>query len=203
MFHGTTKLRAEFLLVNKGFSLVELLVTMGIMAIIMGALFLNYGAFTGRIDLENLAYEIAIVLRQAQVYGVAVKETKIGTEEFPIYGVNVEFLGDPDLGTKIFDLFADIVPPGGDGQYNDPLQEHVETFTIERASYISAIRGCTSSCVDLSRVAITFARPNLQAIFNTFPAGFFTHVEIEVRSARQDIPPRFVRVWNNGQIAVD
>lgn len=202
MLYTHKKLCARHTFLKDGFSLVELLVTLGIMTVMMGVLFLNYGAFSSRVELESLSYEVALAFREAQVYGVAVKESTTGAEEFPAYGVNVSMPQSPPPELKSFELFADTNPPGGDGVYTEE-DRIIEVFTLERANFIGAIRGCTSSCAPLTDASITFLRPNLQARFNTLPAGLFTYIEIELRSARPDIPPRFVRVWNNGQIAID
>lgn len=56
-----------------GFSLIELLVVTGIIVILSSVLLANNSRFGGTITLQNLAYDIALSIRQAQVYGIAVQ----------------------------------------------------------------------------------------------------------------------------------
>jgi prepilin-type N-terminal cleavage/methylation domain-containing protein len=50
---------------NKGFTLVELMVTVGIFTIISGLLLARYSNFNQGIILTNLAYDIALTIRSA------------------------------------------------------------------------------------------------------------------------------------------
>ena len=58
-----------------GFSLVELIVVMGIFTIMTSIVIFNYGRFSSNLIVTNLAYESALAVRQAQVYGISVKNT--------------------------------------------------------------------------------------------------------------------------------
>ncbi|HZS42644.1 MAG TPA: type II secretion system protein [Candidatus Paceibacterota bacterium] len=70
----TTKKEKSGLLTSKaGFTLVELLVVCAIFVIITAVVLARQNRFSSDIQLTNLAYQVAISIRQAQVYGLGVK----------------------------------------------------------------------------------------------------------------------------------
>ena len=81
----------------------------------------NYPGFNNKIALEVLAQDIALSIRQAQVYGISVRAANIATEQAPPYGVhfvgaqtdNRSIIGD---GARSFFFFADY---NGDGMFWD------------------------------------------------------------------------------------
>lgn len=56
-----------------GFTLVELLICVAIFVVITSVAVWNNNAFNSSILLTDLAYEVALSVRQAQVYGITVK----------------------------------------------------------------------------------------------------------------------------------
>ncbi len=88
--------------VNVGFSMVELMISIGIFMLITGILLANFPSFSSKISLENLAYEIALSIREAQIYGLSVKQ--FGTGGFD-YGYGIHF---DNTDYNSFILFADI-----------------------------------------------------------------------------------------------
>src|SRR5512133_2633560 len=70
----------------RGFSLIEMIVVIGIIALLSTVTLSNYKDVSSRISLENLAQQIALTVRQAQVYGISVVR---GTGSvYPSYGVH-------------------------------------------------------------------------------------------------------------------
>ena len=58
---------------NFGFTLIEMLVSTGIMLLIMTVVLAGYPRFKARSTLSAAAREIALLIRETQVYGLAVK----------------------------------------------------------------------------------------------------------------------------------
>ena len=85
-----------------GFSLIELVIVIGIFTLISAVILANYPSFSHKISIQNLAHQIALEVRQAQVYGLSVKETSLGTAVFPGYGV---YFNQAD--NQSFILYAD------------------------------------------------------------------------------------------------
>lgn len=71
---------------ERGFTLVELVVVVGIMSGIMLLVFFNSNRFNDDLSLRTAATEISLVLRQAQNFGVSVRESTTGEFNAP-YGI--------------------------------------------------------------------------------------------------------------------
>src|SRR3989344_3869307 len=66
----------------RGFTLIELLVVLSIMLVITGVFLVRNQQFNSAILLRSLSYQVALSIRQAQVFGVGVKEDGAGTGNF-------------------------------------------------------------------------------------------------------------------------
>src|SRR3989344_171401 len=90
---------------NSGFTLVELLISVGIMSVIFTVVILNQSKYTDGIALTNLADEISSMISQAQVYSTGVKE--FSTDEFNAsYGLAFSLLS-PGGSNSAYIYFAD------------------------------------------------------------------------------------------------
>ena len=74
---------------QKGFTLVELLVSIAIFSVITTMAVFNNSQFNSSVLLTNLAYEVAISIRQAQVYGVTVRKNSAGSFD-SAYGIHFD-----------------------------------------------------------------------------------------------------------------
>ncbi|MFA6430558.1 MAG: prepilin-type N-terminal cleavage/methylation domain-containing protein [Candidatus Paceibacterota bacterium] len=210
---------------SAGFTLVELLVTLSIFAVTTGIVMTSQGKFDNSILLTNTAYDIALTLRQAQTFGVNVKEgSGNASSKFNPYGV----VFNNSVKTR-FDLFEDL--PGGSGGSNYRYKydgnficvtnvdlECVSGFKIKRGHYVKSIsiydNAGASSSVDV--LNISFIRPNPEAIivadvganigsYNpALPSAFFNlpkSAEIVISSA-DNSATRTIIVTKVGQIYV-
>ncbi len=158
---------------KKGFTLVELLITIVIFVMLTGVVLFNQNKFDSTILLKNLAYDIALTIRQAQTYGVNVRESQ-QTGTFSSYGV---FLNLNEDNKKII-FFSDIKGNGEgdeDGKFSDSdmtcssnniESECMQKYSLKRGNYIS--RACAGdsagSCLDVDGVlTLLFKRPNPDA----------------------------------------
>ncbi|MEK7179017.1 MAG: prepilin-type N-terminal cleavage/methylation domain-containing protein [Patescibacteria group bacterium] len=181
----------------RGFSLTELLVTVSIFVIVAGVVLVNFPSFSSRIALENLAHEIALVVRQAQVFGVASREFGPGSGIFPTHGAHFDISANTS-----FTLFADTNENGLYGGSG----ELIETLRIQRGNVISSLCGyatASSPCTSLDTLHITFTRPDPEARIIGSAGGSsseYSYSTITVRSTGGNT--NMVTVWSNGQIAV-
>jgi len=188
---------------NRGFTLVELMVAVAIFVLITTVILARHSKFSGSILVENLAYDIALSIRKAQVYGLSIKEVEVGTDEFNAgYGLHFDNTSD---NSYIF--FVDKPAPGldvGDRIYGGET-EKIETLTLGGGNIISKF--CVNSPLKcfpgaLTSIDIIFERPNPEAFItiNGDNSIKYSSAEITIRS------PRGVE-WNiestgTGQISV-
>jgi prepilin-type N-terminal cleavage/methylation domain-containing protein len=162
---------------TSGFTLVELMVTVTIMLIMTGTVIFNYGQFNESSVMNQVAYDLSLTIRQAQVYGVAAKQgtgslsdsidiNTIDSANFKsAYGVHFD-----TTDNKQFILFIDV---DDSGTYNDSA-EQLQTYSFQRGIKIEEIcvtghggscgsgNGKTAGVLD-----ITFLRPDPEANFKT------------------------------------
>ncbi|NTV22450.1 MAG: type II secretion system protein [Candidatus Yonathbacteria bacterium] len=103
---------------HKAFTLIELLVVVGIFTLMTGLVLANYPRFDSQIVLENTAHEVAIEVRQAQSYGLGVRESVTDADAFPGYGIHIPSLIG-GFSRSVF-MYADIPSLGsedGDMRY--------------------------------------------------------------------------------------
>lgn len=81
-----------------GFTLIEFVVVMIIFAIMSSVSLFNYNAYRNRIEFTNLAQDIALTIRQAQVYGISGTDRRIGSDS-----INPNIL----FGSMIVDITQD------------------------------------------------------------------------------------------------
>lgn len=134
-----------------------------ILTIVTGLILANNGRFGGRILLENLAYDIALSIRQAQVYGISVRQ--FGSGNFDIgYGMHFSS-GSPTT----YVLFADAISANGlyDGCPSQASCELVESTDIQRGYHIADLcstdGGAENETCGLSELDVFFKRPEPDA----------------------------------------
>lgn len=81
-----------------GFTLIELLIVIAIMSIIMMVTLANYNGMNKKIEVQNTAFDMALLIRETQVYGTNKKI--LGAEGFS------------DGEKNMFGLFLDKTNPG-------------------------------------------------------------------------------------------
>ena len=190
---------------TRAFTLIELMVVTGIMILITGMIFANNNSFGGRVQLENLAYDIALTIRQAQVYGISVQ--RFSTDTFAsAYGVHFEL--NRNTSTKDeFILFADAV--NEDNRYDcvptNPTPANCEMVSAEELFSGYKVTALCAPDTDTScshaSLDITFHRPNPDAYITADgQSAAYESARITVKSPRGET--RSVVVELNGQITV-
>lgn len=140
-----------------GFTLIELLAVTAILILITGLMLANHSKFGGRILLENLAYDMALTVRQAQVYGISVRQ--FGTGNFSSgYGMHFAI-----ASPTTYVLFADAAVQ--DGLLTSG--ETVQTYTIDRGYRIEKLCAPAGtdidSCTAVTSLDVLYKRPEPDA----------------------------------------
>jgi len=179
----------------RGFTLVEMLVVMAIFVILTTVTLANNSQFGGRITLETLAYDIALSVRQAQVYGIAVQRFgDTGSDFGRGYGVHFE-----TASPATYQLFADTF--SGDGIYNDG--ELVRETTLRGGYRIVdlCIRSNGTETCGIAELDILYKRPEPDAYIRANSgAQLYEAGRIILESPRTDRKSILIEVA--GQIAV-
>ncbi len=200
---------------ERGFTLIELLVVTAIMTLISGLILINNNKFGGRILLENLAYDVALSVRQAQVYGISVH--RFGTNTFSAgYGMHFDRLSGANPSIT-YELFADAYPQEADGSYGNGLYEAdqgelVQSTDIERGFHVIDLcvtpsQGAAETC-SINSLDIMFKRPEPDAYISANgTSGVIDHGALNQRGRVIFESPRGDRVSvvveASGQISVE
>jgi len=151
------------------------MVSISVAVAIMMVVLFSYSKFDNDLALVGASQEVAVAIREAQVYGLSVKERTAGGGNFNIgYGIYFH----PSDPTNYY-VFAD---EDNDGKYDgdstcSTASECIEKGTLRNGIKISSVCGVTggttrcypSSCID--GMAVTFLRPNPDASVNLINGG--------------------------------
>lgn len=209
---------------QKGITLIELIVVVGIVSVISSVLLFNYSDFSTNVSIRNLSQEIALTVRKVQTYATSVRgidNTTLSTRSFPAYGISFSLdatSGTFEPNTKEFILFADIPENvgdspnkkyDGDGSCGSPGvgAECIENYSISSSDSIVEVCTDATGCVSAGSIDITFRRPVPDAIICYRASSSdncqnitISYVDIVVQSAKG--LRRSISVWNTGQISV-
>jgi prepilin-type N-terminal cleavage/methylation domain-containing protein len=179
-----------------GFTLLEMLFALAISITISSVVLYNHRQFSEQFIITGLAQRVALAIREAQVFGLGVREFELGgLSSFSMpYGIHFS-LSEP----RTFFLFAD---RNANTRYDVALDTVIETFTLERGHSIARL--CSSDGVNLnctiSALTITFKRPDPEATIRDNTGG--PRVSGRVDLASPSRKERSVEVTLSGQISL-
>lgn len=188
-----------FLDSNRGFTLVEMMVSVGIFTVMSAIVLANYPEFRSRNAIDNLVAQVATVFKEAQIYGISVREE--GSSNFNVgYGVHI----DTNVSDKDILVFTDKNNNRTyDGSTTDTL---LETFRLTGGEYISTL--CAPGCPpatgggEYDSITTTFVRPNPDAYFAlNGTVTNFPSVLIEISNPSGSYK-RSIQIFSTGQISI-
>ena len=183
---------------TKGFGLIELMVSISIMALILGVVFTRQDSFNNTILLRSQAYEIALQLREVQLNAVSATGYNDGgsLDYYTLLGANFS-TSNPNN----FFVFLDT----NNNNRLDNGELRGEQGVLDSRFTITEIRTIESSSSNtVSTVSILFQRPDFDAKFYNNSGVEQTNViavEIDVSENTTGIT-RTVEVTSTGQISV-
>lgn len=204
---------------QEGFTMIEMLVVLAIFTVMTLVVMFNYGRFNSQTIMTNMAYEVALTTRQAQVYSLGVRGggDESLTDFSKHYGISVNlannknfiFFLDENNNNSCEDLAG--ASCGGCLAGGECLNKYTLTHDI----YIDKI--CVSTSNDpvdsigicngysVQDLAITFKRPNPDGVFSSVD---YSGDNADIKSAAIVLKTKFgnqraVMVQNTGQISVE
>lgn len=202
---------------SRGFTVIELLVVTIIIVLITGFILFRHQGFNSSTLLRSLAYSVALSVRQAQVYGVSVRESAAGSGSF-VQGYGVYFGNSGLVDNSHYLIFADANANGrydageelprftiGNGKGTDYRIGNFCAHTIAGANHCGVLGGTT-----ITSLTVYFRRPNPDACFATSQspgacaagaAQVYDYAYIDLQAVgTTDV--RTVKITSTGQIAV-
>ncbi len=207
----SNKLKARKL--NRGMTYVELIVVLSIFAVISSVVMFNYGDFQSRIDIKNLASDIALKIVQAQKDALSGKLNDHDhgiTGWKPAYGVYFSTVSSGLADSTSFDYFTD---KSNNNSYNDSScdpsdlsGECLDKIVITKGNSISSIDVFyrDGSSVVASNLAIFFSRPSSSAVLRSATGLDYSNIsygQITVISPK-NITAK-IKVYVSGRIQVN
>lgn len=183
---------------QRGFTLVEVLVSIGIFTVLTGVVLSNYRGYNTNALFANASEDIVLALRQAQVYGVGSKGE--GSSFTTPFGVH--FNGaNPNQIIIFADAHPAAVSPdviSGDGKYTPGSDSLIETINwggaVTLMSLTCGVANCTSGVASAS-----FKRPNPDAVIRDSTDTVQTSLTVTIgNGTKQSI----ITITNTGQISL-
>lgn len=211
---------------EKGFTLVEMIIAMGIFAIMSGMSVSSYMKFNNKIGTDLLVHSVAQDGHLVQVESMAVKRAS-GSSIYPGYGLNFDLT--PAASSTYYDIFADL---NGNGSYGGsavnasdrPLScpaggmlECEKRVYLEKGTKITRIcalmsggpaqGSCDAGYKQVDRAEISFKRPSTDANLLVYSTTGSTYYSAGISSVRIYIASskgyeRGVEFWSAGQISI-
>ncbi|MCA9363224.1 prepilin-type N-terminal cleavage/methylation domain-containing protein [Candidatus Kaiserbacteria bacterium] len=179
-----------------GFGLIELLVSISILTIVMGAIMAQQNSYNGAVLLRSQAYDLALSIREVQLATVSVQGFAGD------YRTNLGIYFDLDTSSlygdrQAFHVYRDNSSPN----IYDPVEKYGVQGNLDKRFEISEIRNENGNSIE--QLSIIFQRPNFDAKFyNTSGDEINSQfVEIDVSEIGGGAV-RTVEVTKTGQISV-
>lgn len=199
---------------NRGFTLLEAVVTIGIAAMISSLVLANFPKFSRQLELSRTSQAVATSFREAEGFALGVREFN---GLFPAYGLHFS-----SADKKQYVLFADLPDVNGntnhvydltDANEDGKPDELVDTYTI---SLIPSLKGfCVGkksggarcySDADIGTLDAVFVRPNPDifiSINGTRCEGITCYSDAEIFLELPTGECREVVIWQTGQLSIE
>jgi prepilin-type N-terminal cleavage/methylation domain-containing protein len=190
---------------KRGFTLIELLISVAIIGIVTTMVLVNYKSFDNATLLKSKAYEIAIMLREAQVKSVSSVRSGANSADYA-YGMSFT------KGSSAFNTFV-FKSASGVPNYTDPGVERILASELGRTMIVTDLcydnNGTPQCGGNIDRLDVSFRRPEFTGLFyspqgqgNNPLIGNASAVYIKLGSTQGSGLEFVVKISKLGQISV-
>jgi prepilin-type N-terminal cleavage/methylation domain-containing protein len=188
-----------------GFGLIELMVSISIMALVSGIIFTRHNSFNSAVLLRSQAYEVALQVRDLQLNAVSSAYTGNSSEVFR-ESLGAYFETAPG-SNGFFRIFRDLNSNG----FPDTSEEFGQRGILDQRFEIRDVRVYDASGTNIltgTGLAVVFQRPNFDARFYDGNGLIVNALSAEIDVARKDESGggvgvlRTIEVTSAGQISV-
>jgi prepilin-type N-terminal cleavage/methylation domain-containing protein len=199
---------------NAGMTYVELIVVLSIFAVMSSIVIFNYGEFQTRIDIKNLASDIALKIVEAQKSSLSGNQNpNAPTNWKPSYGV---YFFDPTSANdadgiahnKKFDYFADLDQNGiiSNPSCSVTTNECLDKILITKDNSISKLEVVGAGCSAITDLGLVFKRPNSRIAMtsNNLPitcSSLSYYAQITIKSPKTT--KATIKIYPSGRIQVN
>ncbi len=196
-----------------GMTYVELIVVLSIFVVMSSVVLFDYGTFQSKVDMRNLANDIAIRIVEAQksaISGIKTVKTIDRLSWKPSYGIYFNILGAfADKSSFIYftdfdyDGFSDLNTACPDPKIL--TRECIDKILLTRGNTISGLNVFyigNSNPSSLNDLSISFTRPDSSAIFKstTSLSSSISYVQITVSSL--DNISYNIKIYASGRVEI-
>lgn len=182
---------------SRGFSLIELMVTIAIVILVTSISLARYGSFNNSVLLKSQAFEVALDIREAQLFGVSISG-RSNNDFRGAFGVHFDISSTGSA--NVYRLFQSDV----DNQYQAG-EEVGDSYTIDPRFLITGITTDQSGC-DPQQASVAFRRPNFDALLWTSGGGSCMSpgwIRIDLAAVVDPVVTRSVVIYQSGLITVE
>lgn len=189
---------------KKGFTLIEMMITVSIFAFMTALVIIKYGTFNQGTLLTNMAYDVALAVRTAQTFGVSVRGMEDQTTAFDVsYGVLISEVSmcSDGINNQKFILYQE---DKNQSAYFSCDSYKYSTYNLKRGAKISDIcvgDSSTSCSTNPDNISIVFKRPDPSAIIRSSSGTRYAYAKITIKDSTGETS-RDVEIRRNGQISV-
>lgn len=183
---------------------IELIVVLSIFSIMTSVVLFNYGKFQAKVDIKNLASEVALKIVEAQkkaMSGNLPPTGGYGANWKPSYGLFFDRTADDKSFIYFTDLNNNAFYDGGNGCISECLNQ----MSITKGNFMSKITviGVGASCSNITNLNIVFTRPNSGAIMKTNQAGCSAISYAEVAVSSPQSVTALIKIYDSGRIQIN
>lgn len=198
---------------NRGFTLIEMIICLAIFVVITSVVMAKFGNYNRENQVRDTAYDMALTMRQAQTYGLSVRNAgQAGVTDFSKpFGLAFSSSSSYPCGvsapspTTGFSMFVDSDPVGSPNGICTSIDQDIRFFRYLHASQQLVCAGSgPTTCSTVDNLSVSFKRPDPDATICTQASGTAScgYGYAEIRLVGADMSTSTVVVRKTGQISV-